>query len=69
MFKMYAIICVVTIMECNVMYEDPPRVFETKQQCMVAAKMKEDFTREFLTDEDGYLTVEHLEVGCERVDV
>ena len=49
------------------MYEDPPRVFETKEQCMVAAKMKEDFTREFLTDEDGYLTVEHLEVGCEKV--
>jgi len=31
--------------------------------------MKGDLTREQLTDEDGYLTVEHLEVGCERADI
>ena len=68
MFRMYAIICAVTVFECNVMYEDPPRVFETKEQCLVAAKMKEDFTREQLIDEDGYLTVEHFEVGCEKID-
>ena len=68
MFKMYAIICAVTVFECNVMYEDPPRVFETKEQCLVAAKMKEDFTSEQLIDEDGYLTVEHFEVGCEKID-
>ena len=68
MFKMYAIICAVTVFECNVMYEDPPRVFETKEQCLVAAKMKEDITREQLIDEDGYLTVEHFEVGCEKID-
>ena len=68
MFRMYAIICAVTVFECNVMYEDPPRVFETKEQCLVAAKMKEDITREQLIDEDGYLTVEHFEVGCEKID-
>jgi len=68
MFKLYAIICAVTVLECNVMYEDPPRVFETREQCMVAAKMKGDLTREQLSDEDGYLTVEHFEVGCEAVN-
>ena len=68
MFKMFAIICVVSVFECKIMYENPPRVFETKEQCLVAAKMKEDLTREQLTDEDGYLTVEHFEVGCEMVD-
>ena len=68
MFKMFAIICVISVFECKTMYEDPPRAFDTKEQCLVAAKMKEDLTREQLTDEDGYLTVEHFEVGCERAD-
>tara|TARA_Y100001973_G_scaffold55380_1_gene81883 strand:+ start:362 stop:577 length:216 start_codon:yes stop_codon:yes gene_type:complete len=68
MFKMFAIICAVTVFECRTMYEEPTRIFETREQCLVAAKMKEDLTREMLTDEDGYLTVEHLEVGCERID-
>ena len=68
MFKMFAIICVISVFECKTMYEDPPRVFDTKEQCLVAAKMKGDLTREQLTDEDGYLTVEHFEVGCEIID-
>ena len=51
MFRMYAIICAVTVFECNSMYEDPPRVFETKEQCMVAAKMKKDLTLEQLIKE------------------
>ena len=68
MFKMFAIICAVTVFECNTMYEDPPRIFETKEQCLVAAKMKEDLTKEMLLDDDGYLSVEHLEVGCELVN-
>jgi hypothetical protein len=68
MFKMYAIICAVTVLECNTMYEDPPRTFETKDECIQAAVIKEKWTRDMLTDEDGYLTVEHLEVGCERVE-
>ena len=66
MWQMYAIICVVTMMECNVMYENPSRTFETKAKCQEAAVIKEKATRKQLTDEDGYLTVEHLEVGCER---
>ena len=69
MFKMFAIICAVTVFECNTMYEDPPRYFDTIEQCNVAMKMKGDITREQLTDEDGYLTVEHLEFGCERADI
>ncbi len=68
MFKMYAIICAVTVFECNTMYEDPPRVFDTREQCLVAAQMKEDLTIEQLLDEDGHLSVEHLEVGCEPVN-
>jgi len=68
MFKMFAIICAVTVLECNTMYEDPPRTFATKGECIEAATIKEKWTRDMLTDEDGYLSVEHLEVGCERVE-
>ena len=63
---MFAIICAVTVLECNTMYEDPPRTFDTKAECLTAAVEKEKSTREMLTDEDGFLTVEHLEVGCEK---
>ena len=66
MWEMFAVICVVTVMDCRTMYENPTRTFETKSLCLEAAKVKEKNTREMLTDEDGYLTVEHLEVGCER---
>ena len=66
MWQMYAIICAVTMMECNVMDENPSRTFQTKAECQEAALIKEKFTRDMLTDEDGYLTVAHLEVGCER---
>ena len=41
---------------------------DTKEQCLVAAQMKKDLTLEQLTDEDGHLTVEHFEVGCELVE-
>mgnify|MGYP001200199727 CR=1 FL=1 len=68
MFKMFAIICAVTVLECNTMYENPPRTFETKEQCLEAAVIKEKATIEMLSDEDGYLVVEHLEVGCEQVN-
>jgi|TARA_R100000030_G_scaffold92302_2_gene77830 hypothetical protein len=50
------------------MYEDPPRTFATKEECIQAASIKEKRTRDMLTDEDGYLSVEHFEVGCERVE-
>ena len=67
MFKMFAIICAVTVYECNTMYEDPPRTFATKQECIAAATIKEKQTREFFLDEDGYLSITHLEVGCEEI--
>ena len=67
MFKMFAIICAVTVYECNTMYEDPPRFFDTKEECLAAATIKEQQTIELLTDEDGYLDVTHLEVGCEQI--
>ena len=54
MFKMYAIMCVVTMIDCRTMYEDPPRTFETKKECLAAAVEKEKSTREMLTDEDGF---------------
>ena len=63
---MFAIICVVTVLDCRTMYEDSPRIFNTKEECLAAAVEKEKSTREMLTDEDGFLTVEHLEVGCEK---
>ena len=67
MFKMFAIVCAVTVIECTTMYEDPPRTFDTEEECWSAAKIKTEQTIQFLTDEDGYLTVAHLEIGCENV--
>jgi hypothetical protein len=67
MFKMFAVICAVTVFECNTMYEDPARTFDTIEECEAAIIQKEKTTRNFLTDEDGYLTVAHLEIGCENV--
>ena len=64
---MFAVICAVTVLECNTMYEDPPRFFDTKEECLAAATIKEQHTIELLTDEDGYLDVTHLEVGCEQI--
>ena len=63
MFKMFAIICAVTVLECNTMYEDPPRIFDTKEECLSAAVVKEKYTREIIGD------VEHLEIGCEPVNI
>ncbi len=64
---MFAIVCAVTVLECNTMYEDPPRTFDTRGECLAAAEIKEKETKEFLTDEDGFLTVEHLEIGCQNI--
>ena len=49
------------------MYEDPPRTFNTEEECLEAAVIKDKETREFLKDEDGFLTVEYLEIGCENI--
>ena len=53
---MFAIMCVVTVVDCKTMYEDPPRTFDTKEECLAAAVEKEKSTRQMLTDEDGFLT-------------
>ena len=66
MFKMFAIICVVTVIDCRTMYEDPPRTFDDIKECEAAASIKAKETMEMLTDE-GELTVEHFEVGCEKI--
>mgnify|MGYP001384839004 CR=1 FL=1 len=67
MFKMFAIMCAVTVMECNTMYEEPPRTFATEAECQEALIIKQQETVEMLSDEDGYLTVAHLELGCTNV--
>ena len=61
---MFAIICAVTMLECNTVHEDPPRLFNTEAECLEASVIKEKETIEILSDEDGYLTVAHLEIGC-----
>ena len=48
------------------MYEDPPRVFDSLDQCEAAATIKATETMELLTDE-GEFTIEHFEVGCEKI--
>ena len=67
MWQMFAVVCAVTMLECNTMYEDPPRTFDTQEACLAAAEIKSKATIEFLTDEDGFLTVEHLEIGCTNI--
>ena len=67
MFKMFAVMCAVTVMECNTLHEDPPRTFNTEAECLDAAVIKDKETREMLADEDGYLSVAHLEIGCENI--
>ena len=67
MFKMFAIMCAVTMLECTTHYEDPPRTFNTEAECQEALIIKQQETVEMLSDEDGYLTVAHLEVGCTNI--
>ena len=69
MWEIFAVICVTTMMDCRTMYENPPREFATKELCIEAALEKGKKTKEMLTDEDGYLTVEHLEIGCQQKDL
>ena len=64
MFKMFAIMCAVTVMECQTLYVNPPRTFATEAECQEALIIKQQETVEMLSDEDGYLTVAYLELGC-----
>ena len=67
MFKMFAIMCAVTVMECQTLYENPPRTFATEAECQEALVIKQDDAVRVLSDEDGNLTVAHLELGCTNV--
>ena len=49
---MFAIICAVTVLECNTLYENPPRSFNTEAECHEAALIKEKETIEMLSDEE-----------------
>ena len=63
MFKMFAILCVLSSADCRVMHEDPPRLFETRADCEAAAVIK---FRDTLLIMEG--TQYHsLNVGCEIV--
>ena len=67
MFKIFAIMCAVTMMECTTHYEDPPRTFNTEQECQKALVIKQEETIKMLSDEDGELIVIHLKLGCTNV--
>lgn len=65
MFKMFAILCLVTVLDCRIMYENPPRHFDTMEQCEAAAAIKSAQTLELLEGSD----YAHFETGCEAVQV
>ena len=61
MFKMFAILCVLSSADCRVMHEEPPRLFETWADCEAASVIK---FRDTLLITEG--TQYHsLDVGCE----
>jgi len=64
MFKMFAIICVATVLECQIMYENPIRVFDTNAECETAALIKMQETLIILSGTD----YKNLEVGCEKIE-
>ena len=59
MWQMYAIICVVTMMECNVMYENPSRTFETKAKCQEAAEVDFFGTKSMTSDGAASLALKY----------
>ena len=61
MFKMFAILCVLSSADCRVMHEDPPRVYDTREQCEAQAVIRLAETRAQLEGVD----YRHLDVGCE----
>ena len=67
MFKIFAIMCTVTVMDCLTMFEEPSRTFNTEAECQEALLIKQEETFKMLSDEDGSLTVAHLELGCTNV--
>jgi|TARA_B110000211_G_scaffold94447_1_gene110138 hypothetical protein len=64
MYMMYAIICLTTAMNCTVMYENPPRIFDTQAECDTAASIKAEETLSMLSGTE-YAS---LEIGCEKIE-
>ena len=69
MFKIFAIMCTVTVMDCLTMFEEPPRTFNTEAECQEALLIKQEETFKMLSNEDGSLTVAHLELGCTHLEL
>ena len=64
MFKMFAILCVLSSTDCRVMHENPPRLYETWAECENAAAIKFEETKDMLTGTEYY----SLDLGCENED-
>ena len=64
MFKMFAILCLLSSADCRVMHEDPPRLFETRAECEAASIIKFRETQLILEGTQYH----SLDVGCELAD-
>ena len=73
MFKMFAILCILTWpdgvmtseLKCTAHYENPPRQFSTIDECNVAAYDKLETTMQMF--ETGGVDFESMQVGCEKL--
>jgi len=74
MFKMFAILCVLTWpdgamtseLKCTTHYEDPPRLFTTIKECDKASYDKLEMTLQVF--EAGGVDFESMNIGCEAVE-
>ena len=66
MWKVLVVVCALGN-PCSMFVEDPIQYYNTEAECLEAAVIKDKETREMLSDEDGYLTVSHLEIGCTNI--
>ena len=64
MFKMFAILCVLSSADCRVMFENPPRLYKTWAECENAAAIKFEETKVLLAGTEYH----SLDVGCENED-
>jgi len=61
MFKIFAILCVLSSADCKVMHEDPPRLFDTREECEAQSVIKFEETKLMLMGTQYH----SLDVGCE----
>ena len=64
MFKIFAILCILSSADCRVMHEDPPRLYKTRAECEKAAVIKFEETKAMLAGTEYH----SLELGCENGD-